>query len=107
MKQSFASGRLTCVLADVHSNLPALEAVLREARLAGADSYLFLGDAVGYGPHPRVCIERLAALPAAALISGNHDNSVASGKLERGMDGVARTAAAWTRGVLDKPHLQW
>lgn len=102
-----ASGGLVCVLADVHGNLAALEAVLREARASGADEYLFLGDAVGYGPRPAECVARLAELPRARHVRGNHDHAIASGKLDVGMNGLARECALWTRDVLGPTELAW
>lgn len=101
------SPRLTCVLADVHGNLPALEATLKAARELGADSYLFLGDAVGYGPHPAECVARLAELPNASFVRGNHDHAVGTGRLEVGMNGLARRCAEWTISVLEPAELEW
>ena len=61
------------VLADVHSNLPALQAVLQDAgRHAIFDTVLVLGDVVGYGAEPNECIERLRDYPCV-IVAGNHD----------------------------------
>ena len=100
-------GERVAVLADVHANLPALEAVLSDARAQGAAAFLFLGDAVGYGPHPRECVERLAELPQLVAVKGNHDHAVASGELELGMNRLARASASWTRSTLSAAHLAW
>jgi diadenosine tetraphosphatase ApaH/serine/threonine PP2A family protein phosphatase len=59
------------LLYDIHGNLPALEAVLDEARAAGAASYLLGGDYAAFGPWPRETAERLEGLPAVARIRGN------------------------------------
>ncbi len=99
--------KLTCVLADVHGNLPALEAVLDDARRRGADGYLFLGDAVGYGPQPAECVRRLAELPRAVLVRGNHDHAVATGRLDWGMNSLARECAQWTLDALGPQELRW
>lgn len=48
-------------LYDIHGNLPALEAVLREVRSAGVDRIVVGGDVIP-GPMPR---ETLACLRAA------------------------------------------
>lgn len=101
------TARRTCVFADVHANLPALEAVLEAAADAGAHDYLFLGDAVGYGPHPRQCIERLAELPRALLLRGNHDHAIATGHYGVGMNRLARLCAEWTSTQLDESETQW
>lgn len=99
--------RVTCVIADVHGNLPALEAVLEDARSHDADSFLFLGDAIGYGPQPSECISRLAELPQSVLLRGNHDHAVATGQFEVGMNRLARHCAEWTRSSLGTHELEW
>lgn len=60
------------VLADVHANRPALEAVLDDADLAGAERIVVAGDLVGYGPHPDACVGLLAERGVDA-VAGNHD----------------------------------
>lgn len=69
----------TAVLADVHGNLTALCAVLDDARRRGADRFVFLGDIVSFGPHPRECMDCIGGLPIAAAVRGNHDRYVAEG----------------------------
>lgn len=82
------------VLSDVHANLEALEAVLAHA--APFDQVWFLGDAVGYGPDPNGCVERLMTLEPEVWLAGNHDWA-ALGKLDlAGFNPDARAAAQWT-----------
>ena len=40
------------IIYDVHGNLPALEAVLADARDAGAQRFLLGGDYALFGPFP-------------------------------------------------------
>ena len=47
------------VLADIHGNLPALDAVLAEVEAAGADVIVLNGD-MATGPMPAQTLERLA-----------------------------------------------
>jgi predicted phosphodiesterase len=61
------------VLYDIHGNLAALDAVLREAEQLGATSYLLGGDYATFGPWPRETVERLDGVPAVARIRGNVD----------------------------------
>lgn len=96
-----------CIFSDVHGNLPALEAVLAEAQKLNVDGYLCLGDVVGYGPFPRECIERVANLPQAIVIRGNHDHAIGSGLDASDDNRVARLSAAWTRGQLAPSDLTW
>ncbi|HWG85043.1 MAG TPA: metallophosphoesterase, partial [Deinococcales bacterium] len=62
----------TLVLGDIHANAPALEAVLAHARAQRFDDVVFVGDAVGYGPHPVEVLDWLQALNARCVL-GNHD----------------------------------
>jgi putative phosphoesterase len=64
------------VLADVHGNLAALEAVLAEVEEEGFDLVVSGGDVVS-GPQPRACLERLAALgDRIRWVMGNADREV-------------------------------
>jgi hypothetical protein len=61
------------ILYDIHGNLPALEAVLDDARGAGAEVYLLGGDYALFGPWPAETVAALQALPDAIWIRGNVD----------------------------------
>ena len=95
------------VLSDIHSNLEALEAVLRAAASHKCDAVLVLGDLVGYGADPNAVVERVRALKPIASIRGNHDK-VASG-LDSADDfnPMAKAAATWTREALTKTSLDY
>jgi predicted phosphodiesterase len=59
------------VLADIHGNLPALNAVLDEADVAGADAVVLLGD-IALGPMPAGTLDRLDGLGDRAVwVHGN------------------------------------
>jgi predicted phosphodiesterase len=59
------------LLYDVHGNLPALEAVLADARKAGADRWLLGGDYALFGGWPGETVEALRELEPASWIRGN------------------------------------
>ena len=61
------------VLADIHGNLPALEAVLRDARAHGVERLVVNGDAVNRGPQGAEVLRRLAGVDADYTL-GNHDD---------------------------------
>ncbi len=63
--------RVLAVLYDIHGNLPALRAVLADARAAGADRFLLGGDYAAFGAWPRETVEALRELPDAVWIRGN------------------------------------
>lgn len=58
------------LIADIHANLPALEAVL--AAMPKVDHVVCAGDFVGYYNEPNKVCERLQALSPIA-VRGNHD----------------------------------
>ncbi len=63
-------------LFDVHGNLPALEAVLSEPDVVGADLVLCGGDTVP-GPFPRECLAALLALgERLVMVHGNGERQV-------------------------------
>ena len=62
---------------DVHGNLPALEAVLADAREAGAERFLLGGDFCLFGAWPAETVERLRGLDAD-WIRGNGERWTAS-----------------------------
>jgi len=61
------------VLADVHGNLPALEAVLADVQRHSVDGIIVAGDLVGGGPQSIEVIRRLRSL-RTWMIRGNSEN---------------------------------
>ena len=94
------------ILADIHSNLEALEAVLESLRGESIDRYLSTGDIVGYGADPEICVAKMRALDPV-IVAGNHDWAVA-GRLDlEFFNSYARDAILWTRGRLDPDATAW
>lgn len=65
------------LFSDVHGNLIALEELLK--READSDQYIFLGDAVNYGPWSNECVDRIADLQNTIRIRGNHEEYFLTG----------------------------
>jgi predicted phosphodiesterase len=92
------------VVADVHSNLSAFEAVIRDAEAGGPlDAIWVLGDLVGYGPEPGACIALLRAHPHVA-VAGNHDRAAVKQLPTDDFNEFAAQAANWTASVLTDPE---
>jgi diadenosine tetraphosphatase ApaH/serine/threonine PP2A family protein phosphatase len=88
------------VLSDIHANLPALDAVLRNAAAAAVEALWVTGDLVGYGAQPAAVLSRLRE-HALVAVAGNHD-LVACGEMGvEEFNSAAGRAALWTRGQLD------
>lgn len=81
---------LIALVSDIHGNLEALQAVLKEIDALGAEDIYCLGDIVGYGPNPHECLG-LVRSRCRAVVRGNHDSgAVGRLSLERfNSDGVA------------------
>lgn len=61
------------VLADIHGNLEALQAVLKRLQQENVEQYIQCGDIIGYGPDSEACVRQVARLPLLASVMGNHD----------------------------------
>ncbi len=95
------------MVADVHSNLEAFEAVLQDARERGGfDVVWSLGDIVGYGPDPGPCIQLLQGLPHVA-IAGNHDYAATGAIGTEDFNPFAAEAARWTAAQLTLEEQIW
>jgi predicted phosphodiesterase len=88
------------VVSDIHSNLHALEAVLRAIEAEAPDELWCLGDLVGYGPRPNECCAAIAER-ADVCLAGNHDLAVRGTIDLAEFGGEAGIAATWTREVLE------
>lgn len=87
------------LIADIHANAPALEAVVVHARRQHVDLVVGLGDLVGTSALP---LETIALMRDQGIesVAGNHDLA-AIGRLSLDLAGPrAREILEWTRGVL-------
>jgi len=91
-------GAPLAVLADVHGNRWALEAVLEDADRAGVQRFIDLGDCVAGPLDPSGTARRLMALDAVTVL-GNHDRAV--------LEGDPSPSAAFARAQLDGVQLDW
>lgn len=84
------------IIADIHSNLEAFEAVLFDAEgHDGFEAVWCLGDVVGYGPNSSECIRLLRGFDPVC-VCGNHDLA-AIGKIDIGdFNAEAALANEWT-----------
>lgn len=93
-------------LYDIHSNLPALDAVLQEVKQENPDLILIGGDSVP-GPMPRAVLERLLALgDKVHFIRGNCEREVVAAfdglPFPPGMPEEVREVTSWTAKQLTR-----
>lgn len=89
------------VIADIHGNLLALEAVLADIAARRITRIINLGDCVSGPLWPAETSERLMAL-ALPTVCGNHDRWVAHLP-----DAQLGATDRFTRGMLAERHLNW
>lgn len=91
-------------ISDVHGNREALEAVLADIGLYGVDVLVCLGDVVGYGPDPDVCVD-LVAGHCDVMIRGNHDEATLEHRLHPHFNPRAWRSVEESRRKLSPGHL--
>lgn len=109
-------------LSDIHGNLIALDAVLKDiAQLGGVDGYWFLGDYCGIGYDPVTVLERITGLGKSVFVRGNTDRYIFTGDrpfpqvedvlIDPTLMSVytdVTNSFAWTQGFLTAHNwLQW
>ncbi len=97
------------LLSDVHSNLVALEAVVADARTAGATHFLCAGDIVGFGPSPKEAVDAVRSL-CQVVVQGNHDHALAERADSRcapHLAPLARAAEAAAASRLAPADVEW
>ena len=95
------------IIGDIHSNIEALDAVLKKCRELKAEKYVCLGDIVGYNANPVECIDKLRVLDSVNIIKGNHDEYIGKNISVNGINRFARESVFWSRSVLNKDDKKW
>lgn len=96
------------ILGDIHSNLEALQAVLRDAGKQGVTHYACTGDMVGYNADPKACLQIIRGLKGA-VVQGNHDYYAACNESMELFTPMAQKSIRWTRRQLspfDRKYLR-
>ncbi len=61
--------------ADVHANLPALSAIIADAKSRGCETFIYAGDVIGFGPFPEETMRMLESVGAQGVM-GNAEEAV-------------------------------
>jgi predicted phosphodiesterase len=85
-------------ISDLHSNIEALTAVMKDIERKRVKKIICLGDLVGYGPDPEAVID-IVRRNASIVIEGNHDEAIGY-RIPRHFKRLAARAALWTRQQL-------
>src|SRR5262249_3476529 len=93
------------IIYDIHGNLPALEAVLADARVAGVEDFVLGGDYALFGPFPAETIEALRRVSPRSWIRGNVDRWTAHPD-QAPDDGLIRDGIDACRAALDEDTMR-
>lgn len=94
------------LISCVHANLPALEAVLRDAQQSRCETMFCLGDIVGYYDRPKECLD-LVRTHCQASLKGNHDEYCSTAYPLSAFNARAAETIQWTRGELSAADQSW
>ena len=94
------------ILGDIHSNKPALDAVLADARLHDVTRYICVGDIVGYNADPVPCLELIRQMDCLT-VKGNHDYYCSTDSPLDDFHPLAAEVIQWTRDQLDREQLKY
>ncbi len=93
------------IISDIHSNLEALETVLKEIERQKVDKIYCCGDVVGYGANPNECLEILKQRSISSVM-GNHDWAVIN-ENTNWFNVNAAQAIFWTIDNLKEDNLEF
>jgi predicted phosphodiesterase len=91
------------IISDIHSNLEALKACLKEIDKLKVDGIVCCGDIVGYNTNPNECIE-LVRERHVACVMGNHDLRASGLDEPADFNLQAAVAIHWTRKELKEDN---
>ncbi len=95
------------LLSDIHGNLLALDACLRDLESqGGADAIVVAGDLCLDGPKPKKVLQRLEEI-GATCIRGNTDRYLSDDGAGEDFKGAEAAQIAWTQCEIGERWLSW
>ncbi|MDD2463410.1 MAG: metallophosphoesterase family protein [Desulfobulbus sp.] len=94
------------IIADIHGNYRALDAVLADISQNGVDRIVALGDNIGYGPEPEEVVRSLQGYRVLSVM-GNHELALISRSYFNRLHANAQQSLLLTRSLLSPSSLCW
>jgi diadenosine tetraphosphatase ApaH/serine/threonine PP2A family protein phosphatase len=94
------------ILADIHANLEALEAVLEDAARQGCAKHAGLGDLIGFNADAVSCVDRLRDLDCP-VVRGDFEETLSEGPHFENANPVAAFAFRRDWDLLGPQRRQW
>lgn len=67
------------ILTDIHNNVIALDAVLKEFETQGCEKIVCAGDIIGIGPYPEETVQKIMSVSNLTAVRGNHEKYLLEG----------------------------
>lgn len=93
------------ILSDIHGNLEALKAVLKNEDVMGLFGIILLGDMIDYGPRSNEVVQMLKMLPKEKILVnlwGNHEKAILTENFEGFSSQRGIESAMYTQSILDE-----
>ena len=94
------------IISDIHSNIEALDVVIKRFESEKVDQIFCLGDIIGYGPNPNECVDRVRSLCTVSVL-GNHDAALTGHTPIHYFNSYARAAIEWTHRVISDSNMEF
>lgn len=95
------------IISDIHSNIFALEAVLKDIKKKkNIKEIICLGDVVGYYSYPNECIELIRDNCSVTML-GNHDAGVIGQESAFFFNPTAYEMVVWTKENIKQNNYDW
>ncbi|MBU0479940.1 MAG: metallophosphatase family protein [Proteobacteria bacterium] len=94
------------VISDIHGNFRALQAVLADIDLAGADHIVSLGDNIGYGPEPEEVVRTLVDRGIRSVM-GNHELALKTDSYLQRLNPATRQSLEITRRLMGEETMEF
>jgi len=98
--------RIFGICSDIHGNLEALEAVLKDMEKHGVTQKICLGDIVGYGAEPERCVKEIKENDWLVL-TGNHEEGLIYPEMLEYFNNSAVAGVQWARQQMGDADIEW
>lgn len=94
------------VIADIHGNFRALEAVLEDIDRSAVDHIFSLGDNIGYGPEPEEVV-RVIMDRGVVSVLGNHELAIREASYRRRLNPASRESIEITGRLMSRETIDY
>lgn len=98
---------MIAVLADIHANIQAFDAVILDSRRQGVTSFWVLGDLVDYGANPNEVVELAKTLNITRFVGGNHDAALFTDDVSASGTPHGKAAHRFTMETITRENAAW